>query len=193
MTTRSVGLHIRAYNWPLRRAKECAGLTSMALAEATGISYQRYLSFEKLAVWPKDEEAERIAIVLGETPDDLFPENLRPVTGIGPTSVEIAVEPEKVGYLLGGTVDTTIDQMLLAEDIHNALAKLNPRERAVLTARYADGLTLEEAGRAFHVTRERIRQVEAKALRKLRHPSISKGLMAHLEEGPLMASEGTPR
>ena len=60
------------------------------------------------------------------------------------------------------------------------LSTLTPREEQVLKLRFgiADGRTrtLEEVGKQFHVTRERIRQIEAKALRKLRHPSRSKKL-----------------
>jgi RNA polymerase primary sigma factor len=65
------------------------------------------------------------------------------------------------------------------------LATLTPRESRVLELRFGleDGRsrTLEEVGREFHVTRERIRQIEAKALRKLRHPSRSKKLKGYLE------------
>ena len=67
----------------------------------------------------------------------------------------------------------------------DVLASLTPRERKVLELRFGleDGRsrTLEEVGREFHVTRERIRQIEAKALRKLRHPSRSKKLKDYLE------------
>ena len=60
------------------------------------------------------------------------------------------------------------------------LSTLTPREEKVLKLRFGieDGRTrtLEEVGKQFHVTRERIRQIEAKALRKLRHPSRSKKL-----------------
>ena len=66
------------------------------------------------------------------------------------------------------------------------LYSLNQREREVIDMRYGltDGvaLTLEEVGRAFKVTRERIRQIEAKALRKLRHPSRTKKLRGFLDE-----------
>jgi len=75
--------------------------------------------------------------------------------------------------------------MILREKIEDALNKLTPRERDVLKMRFGldDGYsrTLEEVGRHFKVTRERIRQIEAKALKKLRHPSRSKKLRDYLE------------
>jgi RNA polymerase primary sigma factor len=64
---------------------------------------------------------------------------------------------------------------LLRDKLKDVLESLNERERAVLEQRFGlvdgAGRTLEEVGKAFHVTRERIRQIEAKALRKLRHPT----------------------
>ena len=69
---------------------------------------------------------------------------------------------------------------LLQEQLVEVLSTLTPREEKVLKLRFGieDGRprTLEEVGREFNVTRERIRQIEAKALRKLRHPSRSKKL-----------------
>ena len=69
---------------------------------------------------------------------------------------------------------------LLKEQLVDVLSTLTPREEKVLKLRFGieDGRTrtLEEVGKEFHVTRERIRQIEAKALRKLRHPSRSKKL-----------------
>ncbi len=76
-------------------------------------------------------------------------------------------------------------QKLLQEQVENVLASLTNRERRVLQLRFGldDGhpRTLEEVGKEFGVTRERIRQIEAKALRKLRHPSRSKKLRAYLD------------
>ncbi|MDR1260517.1 MAG: RNA polymerase sigma factor RpoD [Oscillospiraceae bacterium] len=74
---------------------------------------------------------------------------------------------------------------LLKEQLGGVLGTLSPRENKVLRLRFGfdDGhpRTLEEVGKAFNVTRERIRQIEAKALRKLRHPSRSKKLRDYLE------------
>ena len=69
--------------------------------------------------------------------------------------------------------------------MEDALDSLTERERKVLQLRFGldDGRsrTLEEVGKEFHVTRERIRQIETKALRKLRHPSRSRKLKDYLD------------
>ena len=109
-----------------------------------------------------------------------------------PMSLEMPVGQED-SSLLGdfieddkilGPVDAAARQ-LLKEQIRGALAVLNPREREVLEMRFGlmDGQehTLEEVGKHFGVTRERIRQIEAKALRKLRHPNRSHPLRDYLE------------
>jgi RNA polymerase primary sigma factor len=73
---------------------------------------------------------------------------------------------------------------LLKEQMEDILESLNDRERKVLEMRFGlkdgQGRTLEEVGQAFGVTRERIRQIEAKALRKLRHPIRSRKLRDYL-------------
>jgi RNA polymerase primary sigma factor len=78
-----------------------------------------------------------------------------------------------------------VAQELLREDLTEVLAGISPRERDVLRLRFGldDGRqrTLEEVGQLFGVTRERIRQIEAKALRKLRHPNRSKRLKEYIE------------
>jgi len=76
-------------------------------------------------------------------------------------------------------------KQLLKEQIKDVLGTLTPREQRILQLRFGleDGRsrTLEEAGKEFNVTRERIRQIEAKALSKLRHPSRSRKLKDYLE------------
>ncbi len=82
-------------------------------------------------------------------------------------------------------IESTSDQML-KDQLEEVLGTLTEREENVLRLRFGleDGKTrtLEEVGRVFGVTRERIRQIEAKALRKLRHPSRSKQLKDFMEE-----------
>jgi RNA polymerase primary sigma factor len=74
----------------------------------------------------------------------------------------------------------------LSESVQKVLGSLTPREAKVLRMRFGINMntdhTLEEVGKQFDVTRERIRQIEAKALRKLRHPSRAEQLRSFLEE-----------
>lgn len=98
-----------------------------------------------------------------------------------PISLETPIgkeEDSRLGDFIeadGETPEDQVSKTLLREDLENVLDTLNPRERDVLRLRYGldDGKmkTLEEIGQIFNVTRERIRQIEAKALRKLRHPN----------------------
>ena len=77
---------------------------------------------------------------------------------------------------------------MLKEKLNDVLSSLNGREREVLELRFGlgDGYsrTLEEVGMQFRVTRERIRQIEAKALRKMRHPTRIRQLHGFLENEP---------
>lgn len=88
-------------------------------------------------------------------------------------------------YSKNESVGKSIVTELLREDLAEVLCTLSPRERDVLRMRFGmdDGRqrTLEEVGQLFGVTRERIRQIEAKALRKLRHPNRSKRLREYVE------------
>ena len=98
-----------------------------------------------------------------------------------PISLETPIgkeEDSRLGDFIesdGETPEDQVSKSLLREDLESVLDTLSPRERDVLRLRYGldDGRmkTLEEIGQIFNVTRERIRQIEAKALRKLRHPN----------------------
>ncbi len=98
-----------------------------------------------------------------------------------PISLETPIgkeEDSRLGDFIesdGETPEDQVSKSLLREDLESVLGTLSPRERDVLRLRYGldDGRmkTLEEIGQIFNVTRERIRQIEAKALRKLRHPN----------------------
>ena len=120
---------------------------------------------------------------------DLPPEKVREILKIsqGPISLETPIGDEGDAHLGDfiedraalSTADAAAHQ-LLKEQIEETLDNLSEREKRVLQLRFGleDGRsrTLEEVGRAFGVTRERIRQIEAKALRKLRHPKRSEEL-----------------
>jgi len=109
----------------------------------------------------------------------------------GTTSLEAPVGDEEDSLLGDFIADTapspydTASKQLLKDNIREVLATLSPREASVLMYRFGlEGgrpMTLEEVGKKFGVTRERIRQIEAKALRKLKHPSRRKKLQDYLE------------
>jgi RNA polymerase primary sigma factor len=126
---------------------------------------------------------------------DLTPDKVREIQRIAqePVSLETPVGEED-DSLLGDFVEdpnviapaTAAARALLTEAIEEALQELNDRERAVVRLRFGldDGQirTLEEVGKEFGVTRERIRQIESKTLAKLRHPTRSQRLRDYLEE-----------
>jgi len=109
----------------------------------------------------------------------------------GTTSLEAPVGDEEDSLLGDFIADTapspydTASKQLLKDNIREVLETLSPREAKVLVYRFGlEGgrpMTLEEVGQKFGVTRERIRQIEAKALRKLKHPSRRKKLQDYLE------------
>ena len=83
------------------------------------------------------------------------------------------------------SIPEQIRKIVLKETVGAVLGSLSPRERQVLELRFGLGdgraRTLEEVGRDFDVTRERIRQIEAKALRQLRHPTRATRLRDYIE------------
>ena len=125
---------------------------------------------------------------------ELSPEKVREIQKISqePVSLEMPIGEEEDSSL-GDFIEDPKAQApadaashnMLKEQMDDVLGTLSDRERQVLTLRFGleDGRarTLEEVGKEFNVTRERIRQIEAKALRKLRHPSRSKKLKDYLD------------
>ena len=137
----------------------------------------------------REPTVEEIAVQL-----DLEPDRVRELLQLAqdPISLETPVGEEEDAHLedfiqdeeAGVPVDEA-GRQLLRRELMNVLKSLTPREERVIALRFGleDGRsrTLEELGREFNVTRERIRQIEAKALRKLRHPSRSKKLKDFLD------------
>ena len=137
----------------------------------------------------RDPSAEEIAAEM-----DISVERVREIMKIAqePVSLETPIGEEEDSHLGDFIEDqdalAPADQasfLLLKEQLEDVLSTLTPREMRVLRLRFGldDGRarTLEEVGQSFGVTRERIRQIEAKALRKLRHPSRSKKLKDFLD------------
>ena len=134
------------------------------------------------------------------TPEEIAEEMKMPVERVReilkisqePVSLETPIGEEEDSHLGDFIKDDNVPVpadaatfTLLKEQLEEVLGTLTEREQKVLTLRFGleDGRarTLEEVGKEFHVTRERIRQIEAKALRKLRHPSRSRKLKDYLE------------
>ncbi len=134
------------------------------------------------------------------TPEEIAEETLLSVDRVR-AILKMAQQPISMQAQVGDSDDTTFGDFiedksaenpadmaahaLLKEKIRDVLDSLNERERAVLEQRFGlvDGYsrTLEEVGRQFRVTRERIRQIEAKALRKMRHPTRLRQLQGFIE------------
>jgi len=137
----------------------------------------------------REATPEEIGEALGMTP-----EKVREIMKISqdPVSLEMPIGEEEDSHLGDFIQDNdspapaeVASYTLLREQLCEVLKTLTPREEQVLKLRFGldDGRTrtLEEVGRVFNITRERIRQIEAKALRKLRHPSRSKRLKDYLD------------
>ena len=138
----------------------------------------------------REPTVEEIAVQL-----DLEPDRVRELLQLAqdPISLETPVGEEEDAHLedfiqdeeAGVPVDEA-GRQLLRRELMNVLKSLTPREERVIALRFGleDGRsrTLEGLGREFNVTRERVRQIEAKALRKLRHPSRAKRLRDYLDE-----------
>ena len=137
----------------------------------------------------REPTAEEIAAELG-----MSIEKVREILRVAqePVSLETPIGEEEDSHLGDFIPDEdalapadAASQLLLKEALNSVLKTLTPREAKVLTLRFGleDGhpKTLEEVGAEFNVTRERIRQIEAKALRKLRHPQRSKKLRDFLD------------
>ena len=136
-----------------------------------------------------DPTPEQIGAVM-----DLAPDRVREIQKVAqePVSLETPIGEEEDSHL-GDFIededapapDEAASYILLKEQLEEVLETLTPREAKVLRLRFGldDGRsrTLEEVGQEFGVTRERIRQIEAKALRKLRHPSRSRKLKDYLD------------
>ena len=125
---------------------------------------------------------------------NISPDKVREIMKIAldPVSLEMPIGEEEDSHLGDFIQDEdspapseAVSQTMLREQLLEVLHTLTPREEQVLMLRFGlkDGRmrTLEEVGKVFNITRERIRQIEAKALRKLRHPSRSKRLKDYLD------------
>ena len=126
---------------------------------------------------------------------EISSDKVREIIKVSQSPIPLESSLGEEGYpILGNSIqdrdalplDDITSKQLLKDQIEDVLYTLTPREQRILQLRFGleDGRsrTLEEVGREFGVTRERIRQIEAKALRKLRHPSRSRKLRDFLDD-----------
>jgi len=172
-------------NAKLRGLREELGLSQRGFARRVRVSLSLVRKYEQGAATPLrhgggwKKTARRISRFHGIEPAELWPAAASELCAdlAGATEVVAPVPLLVPGVtFLGGVVDSRE----LADRTQEVLATLDPREAEVLRLRFGFGerraLTLKGVGKVLGVTRERIRQIEAKALRKMRHPSRSKWL-----------------
>ena len=192
-----VRLGLITHNARLVDAGKERSLTQLDMVRIVGIPLYRLQSIENLRLMPIEDDMIKIACVLERPIDYLFPEPLLSAVKVGVFScrkVEMAApevisltKAQRLRLLSDGGLETVVEKIdteLLAQRMAEVLETLSPREQLVIKRRFGlDGngaRTLEDVGSELGVTRERIRQIEDKAFRKLRHPSRSRRLKDYL-------------
>ena len=192
-------IEARVKNAQLVGAREILGLSQKEAAEKMGITQYTLGDIERMSYYPEMNLQTKICgfyrnngVFLFE--DDVFPEELKHIKGRKYTAERDISKHDilSLSYegtrLLSAASDKAVEEVHkieLKDEINYALSKLSYREREVLKLRFGfkDNRyhTLEECAEVFHVSRERIRQIEAKGLRRLRHPNISERLKEQLQ------------
>jgi DNA-directed RNA polymerase sigma subunit (sigma70/sigma32) len=172
-------------------ARERMGLNQKQAAELAEVGIEKLRSLEKLNYdigRDSRQIADRIALALDIAPEDVMPDELRGrqfqsvfvrTSDMDLKQLPQPVEPKRLQFV--GDVEN------LKERIQQLLYTLTYREREILKLRFGlneeqQSYTIEEVGRIFKVTRERVRQVEAKAIRKLQHPVRAAKLEPFLDQ-----------
>ncbi len=181
-----LGLKSGLYNAEIRNRRLELGLTQKQLARAVGLHSQTIGRMETFRITnPKSPNVVKLAEYFGVSPETICPEWLK-LMDLIPKKVDKQAEFE--GHMLEGKVaeqallprttratqEAETNQRLLAEQIESVLHTLSFREREIIKLRYGIGTgytyTMTEVARIFKVSTTRVRQVEAKAIKKLSHP-----------------------
>lgn len=190
----NLGIKHQLFNNEVRKRRLELGLTQKQLAKLCGLGKQTVGHIETFRSYPIRDQGEKIAKVLESTVEVLFPIWTKEFIGKLTTVVtehlitermlehpELRLLPAEAGST--EEIEDQLDKELLRKVTAEVLDTLTPREQRVLQLRYGMGdpgqegeerarpMNLEEVGREFGVTRERIRQIEGKAIRKLKHPT----------------------
>jgi len=179
-------LTIRVKNNLIKQRRENAGLSQIQVAKGAGVSVSAIQGFELMHLSPIHQRwggwtatARKLATFFEVEPETLFPEGVLAV--VQPVAVR-TVDARDVKQIVSSYQErvlrgpeSELTRRELRAEVADLIGTLKEREQRVLAMRFGltDGTdhTCEEVAEEFGVTRERIRQIEAKALRKLRHPS----------------------
>jgi RNA polymerase sigma factor (sigma-70 family) len=181
---------IRIKNNRLVRHREKLGLSQAKMAELCGVSQTEYGRIENLQEFPVKtktgdwkEVAQRISSVIGLPEEELFPEAFKKISKTR-WEKEIGL-PQLAGMSMPrlGPVES-VEAKEREEEIKKQLLTLTPREQTIIIKRFGlfgNGFeTREEISKGFNLTLERIKQIEEKALRKLRYPTRARKLRRHI-------------
>lgn len=190
--TFKIGARIRYFHGSLRERRLSLGYTQKQLASKLGFGEQSYGKIENLRCYPTEYQMEKLCEFFHSSKEELFPEWAKIIFIDDRREIIKEVEidrtmlssPEVLQLVAPDSPEEDFEKENLREVMLGVLDTLNPREKKVLEIRF--GLkdsapkTLEESAKEFGVTRERIRQIEAKALRKLRHVCRSRKLKSFI-------------
>lgn len=179
-----LGIKLRIFNYNLDKGLRATGKTRVQAAKELGISVPtlyHYLSFKS---YPTLERQLKIAIYCGTTIEALFPEQI--------AGVRLEKQPEAISFTEEEAVASGLIREaglessgeFLKESIRKVLDMIPPEQAQIVSLRFGleDGVerTLNEIGEVMGVSGERVRQIEVKALRKLRHPVRAKYLRDYI-------------
>lgn len=200
---RDLRIAVRLYNNQLRERREERGFSVPSFAEIADVEYGAYLALETLRAspltsgrgprGPRPIEWRQIALRIAEFWDVdvavLWPDE---ILAVERSSSEIRVDAEEFRALIENRQSLAAFDLLANKELNHqlveALAVLNPREQRVIRGRFGIdgdthaghlGMTLDDLSEELGICRARVRQIEAKALRKLRHPSVAAVLKAY--------------
>lgn len=196
-------LKMQLRNNRMLECREKLGWTQQQAAVASGVPHQYFGQYELMKTSPVEfirwkkpapvrmlawkKYALKIAQTYDVPPEYLWPKAVQEATGSAYVTIKMC--SEEANALLGSFGQDPIkklDEGDLSRKVDEVLAALDPREQKILRIRFGIGRpsdhTLEEVSKEIGITNERVRQIESKALRKLRHPSLAKKLKIFVDE-----------